>query len=443
MSPFKLAISVSLTALVLAGGTAGRGQNWPQWRGPDGNSVSSDDGVPLVWDGSKNVVWTCQLDGSGTSTPAIWGDGIYVTSQSGEKLLLQRVDKTSGAAVWTRQVGRGSVDSVKPHAKTAEERRQQMFHTDHNLATPSPVTDGNHVIVHFGNGDLASYRLDGQLQWKRNLQEDQGPYTIWWGHANSPVLFEDLVISVCMQDSLADLQEELSPSYLVAHDTNTGEEKWKTMRMTGAESEPCDSYTTPLLRHGDGGWELIVMGGTQLDAYNPRSGKQLWNMRDLGGNRTITGPTIAGDLVYTTVGMSGPLLAVKLDGQGEVGSEAIVWKHKKGTPDTPCPVVWNDLIFVISDHGIGTCLDRRNGTTYWQQRLAGNYRASPVAVAGRIYFLNRDGLCTVVAASSEFEKLSENKLGDEFFASPAISNGRLFLRGKNTLYCVASRAGRP
>ena len=431
--------SICCAALVLAVCTTAHSQNWTQWRGPDGNGVSLDQHVPLEWDESKNIVWTCRLEGWGTSTPAVWDDGIYVTSHSGEKLLLHRVDWTSGAVVWTRQVGMGSVEGVEPYSKSAEDRRQQMFHSDHNLATPSPVTDGKHVIVHFGNGDLAAYGLDGQLQWKRNLQEDHGPYTIWWGHANSPVLFRDLVISVCMQDSLADLQDELSPSYIMAHDISTGEEKWQTMRMTGAESEPCDSYTPPLLRIGDGGWELIVMGGTQLDAYDPLSGRQLWYLKDLGGNRTITGPTVAGELVYATVGMSGPLLAVKLDGQGEVGSEAIAWQHRRGTPDTTSPVVWNDLLFFISDDGIGRCLDRRNGTTYWKQRLAGDYRASPVAVAGRIYFLNRDGLCTVIAAASEFRKLSENKLDDEFCASPAISKGCLFLRGKEKLYCVARR----
>ena len=160
---------------------------------------------------------------------------------------------------------------------------------------PSPVTNGKVVVVHFGNGDLAAYDFNGGQLWKRNLQADYGPYTIWYGHANSPVIFDDLVISICLQDSLADLQDEPAESYLVAHDLATGRQRWKTPRMTGAPAEEADAYTTPLLVNVDGQPQLVVMGGNQLDAYDPRTGKQLWFLPGLTGGRTVASPTVLDD----------------------------------------------------------------------------------------------------------------------------------------------------
>ena len=439
MNPRHIFVFVVLMISPPAGADEHQNHNWPQWRGTDGNGLSTDSKAPLVWNNEQGIVWKCEVPGWGNSTPAIWRDAVFLTSQGEEKLLLHRVDKNSGNVIWTREVGVGTPTLVKSYGKSEDDRRQQFFHIVHNMATPSPVTNGQVVVAHFGNGDLAVYNLEGDLQWQRNLQKEHGTYTIWWGHANSPVLFEDSVITVCMQDSLADFQEKLSPSYLVAHDLETGEEKWKTLRMTGAMLESNDSYTTPVLYRNDFGAQIIVMGGTQLDGYDPRTGRQLWSLNELGGNRTVTGPTLFGNMIYTTVGMRGRLLAVKLGAQGEVTGDSIVWDHEKGTPDTPCSVVWDNLLLFINDNGVCRCLDRRNGQTYWIERLPGEYSASPISVNGRIYLLNREGLCTVVAATSQYQKLSVNQIDDEFFASPTISNGRFYLRGKRMLYCVAGK----
>src|SRR5262249_54986711 len=158
-----------------------------------------------------------------------------------------------------------------------------------------------------GNGDLASYRFDGTREWRRNLAEDYGRYTIWWGHANSPVIVGNLVISVCIQDSLAGTDQPPSPSYLVAHNKATGDVVWDTKRMTGADAEQGDSYTTPLVVPRGNSIELVVMGGNWLDAYDPANGERLWHLPGLVGGRTITGPTAANGMVFTTVGMRGPL----------------------------------------------------------------------------------------------------------------------------------------
>jgi outer membrane protein assembly factor BamB len=433
MNPRPIAISALLVLLLV---TTARAGNWPQWRGPTGDSVSGETGLPLKWDEKTHVIWKCPLPGEGASTPAVWDDAVFLTAQDGDRLLLLRIEKATGRLVWTQQVGNG-VPARKPgKGPPGADRRQQKFHNLHNMASPSPVTDGERVVVHFGNGDLAAYDFAGKRLWLRNLQKDFGTYTIWWGHANSPVLFDDLVISVCMQDSLADLDGEPALSYLVAHDKRTGVEKWRTVRKTLAQAEQCDAYTTPVFRRGKDRLELVVMGGNQLDAYDPATGRQLWCLPGLNGGRLITGPTVAGNRIYTTQGMRGPLLAVRPERSGQLPPGVLDWKEPKDTPDSSSPVVWHDLIFWITDRGLAQCHDARTGEVKWKERLPGDYKASPLAADGRIYFLNLAGLCTVVAAAPKFEKLAENQLSAETIASPAVSDGRLYLRGRKMLYCI-------
>ena len=423
-----------LEVLSLACATS-HAENWPQWRGPTGDSVSTETNLPLTWSETEFVVWKCPLPEWGTSTPAVWGDAIFVTTQQDKSLMLLRIDAGSGKIAWMREVGSGTFERTGG-------RKSTKFHELHNMASPSPVTDGEVVIAHFGNGDLAAYDFSGTQLWHRNLQSDYGAYTIWWGHANSPVIVGDLVISVCMQDSLADLQEKPSPSYLVAHDKRSGREVWKRPRMTNARSEECDSYTTPLLNHGPHGDELIVMGGNQIDAYDPISGTQSWLLTGIKGGRTITGPTIAPKLlehgmVFTTQGMRGPLLAIRLGQKGMLSDEAdVVWQDRQGTPDTCCPVVWNDLLFTVADNGVAVCYDALTGKRHWHERLGGDFKSSPLAAQGRIYFVTKDGLTTVVAAQREFARLAENRLDDEILASPAVSAGKIYLRGRKQLYCI-------
>jgi outer membrane protein assembly factor BamB len=402
------------------------------WRGPRENSTSQAS-LPVEWSATGNIAWKAAIPAWGTSTPVVWNDAIFVTSQDDAKLLVLKIDARNGQVEWTRQVGEAETPRSNP------KRQKQNFHRLHNLASPSPATDGRTVVVHFGNGDLAAYDFAGKQRWKRNLQDDYGTYTIWWGHANSPLIVGDTVVSVCMQDSLGDLTDQLAPSYLVAHDLETGAERWKSMRLTGAPSEQGDAYTTPILIDVDGQRQLVVMGANQLDGYDPDTGLQLWFLPGLVGGRTVTGPTFAGGLLYVTHGMRGPLLAVRLGGRGELSQDRIVWKHEKGTPDTPCPVVERGLLFTVSDDGIARALDARTGKEQWTKRLGGDFKASPLAANGKVYFLNTSGRCAVVAASPKFEQLAENQLEDSTLASPAVSGDRLLLRGQATLYCIGSK----
>lgn len=410
-----------------------RAENWPQWRGPRGDGTSEEQRLPLAWSEARGIAWKVELPGWGDSTPAVWDDAIFVTTQDDDKLLLLRLDRASGKTVWSRQVG----EAETPRA--GEPRSEQKFHQLHNNASPSPVTDGEVVVAHYGNGELAAFDFDGNELWRRNLQREYGAYTIWWGHANSPVLFDDLVISVCMQDSLADLGQPPAPSYLVAHDKQTGKERWKSSRMTKANAEECDSYTTPLVYKIGNRWELLVMGANQLDGYDPATGRQLWFLPGIVGGRTITGPTVGHQMAFVTQGMRKDLLAVKLGGEGQRTRRDVVWKESEATPDTCCPVLWRDLLFTISDNGVAKCFDAYTGNQNWKKRLPGDYKASPVAAEGRIYFLNLHGQMTVVAANDRYDRLAENQLDDETVASPAVSNGRIYLRGKKHLYAIEKK----
>lgn len=422
-------------AVATAASVAG---DWPQWRGPNGDSVSGEIGLPLRWSEQSGVAWKIPIPEWGASTPAISGDAIFLTTQSDDKLLLLKLRRRTGEVEWTREVGVGEARRKAARPAGGTDRRQQKFHDLHNLASPSPVTDGKLVFVHFGNGEFAAFDFQGNCRWKRNLQDDNGTYTIWWGHANSPVLQDDLIVSVCMQDSLSDLGDPPAPSYLIAHDAETGFVRWRTPRMTVAKAEQCDAYTTPILVKRDGRLELVVMGGNQVDGYELATGKLLWHLPGLVGGRTVTGPTAAHGLVYVTHGMKGPLVAVKANANGPLSDRHIVWSHKQNTPDTCCPVVSGDLLFIVSDNGIAQCLNAHTGDLQWTERLEGVFKASPLAADGRIYFLNTRGVCTVVAAATRFERLAENRVDDETLASPAVSNGCIFLRGRKALYCIGT-----
>ncbi len=422
--------AVTLTVYLLATPSV-LAENWPQWRGPRANGTSHEGSVPIVWSEQRGVAWKCPLPEWGTSSPVVWNRSVFVTSQTDDgRLLLLHIGAQTGKLLWTQQIGTGTA------RRDAPQRGHQIFHRLHNLASPSPVTNGEIVVAHFGNGDLAAYDFNGGRLWKRNLQEDYGGYTIWWGHANSPVIFGDVVISVCMQDSLADLQDKPVKSYVVAHELATGKTRWMTQRMTDAAAEQCDAYTTPVLTTVDGEPRLIVMGGNQLDAYDPRTGKQMWFLPKQTGGRTVTSPTIAGRMIFATRGKKGPLFALPLSNEGPLDRRKIVWDTKQGTPDSCTPVANRTLLFTVSDSGTGRCYDTATGKLRWKQRLPGQYKASPISAKGRILFLNTEGTCTVVSASGHYAKLVDNHLDDQTIASPAVANGHIYIRGRQSLYCI-------
>lgn len=422
-------LAVGLVLLTGPGETVSPEEIWPQWRGPTGDSVSPSRNLPIKWSKTENVVWKAPIPGWGTSTPAIWKNAIFVTTQEGERLLLIRLDRQNGKIVWQREVGQGKPRRQGPIGNG-------RFHDEHNMASPSPVTDGRHVWVHFGNGDLACYDFSGEHIWDVNLAKRYGAYTIWWGHANSPALVGDLLVSTCMQDPKGG-----GKSYVVAHDKNTGKEKWLVDRATGATEEPADAYTTPLLiRYGDRN-EIVIFGGNVLDAYEPATGKQIWKSRVFTGNRVISGPTVAGDSIYAVQGMNGPLFALRAGGEGDVTATHLRWKYTGPTPDAASPVIANGLVFLATNPGTALCLDSKDGRVLWKERLGDGFRATPLVVGDRIYFFGKEGRATIVEASRDLKVIARSDLDDVIMASPAVVGGDLFIRTKGHVYRIgAARA---
>lgn len=403
-------------------------ETWPQWRGPTGDSVAPQSDLPIKWSKAESVVWKTAVPGWGTSTPAIWGDAIFLTTQDEERLLFMRLDRKSGRVVFEKECSRGVPRRKNPLGNG-------RFHDEHNMASPSPVTDGEHVWVHFGNGFLACYDFDGKSLWSTDLIERFGPYTIWWGHANSPIVVGDLLISACMQDPKGG-----GKSYVVAHDKRTGKERWFVERDTGATSEPADAYTTPILHRRDGKTEIIVMGGNVLDAYEPETGKQIWQARPFKGNRVISGPTLVRDTVFAIEGMKGPVYAVKTGGSGDVTATHVQWKYAGAqTPDAASPVSVKGLVFLATNSGAAICLDAQSGKELWKEnRLSKGFRSTPLVAGDRIYFFGTDGKATIVEAAPAYRVVGEGELGEEMIASPAVAGNDLYLRTKKHLYRIGS-----
>lgn len=399
---------------------------WPQWRGPTNDSVAPGKNLPTKWSKTENIAFKTPIPGWGTSTPAIWKDVAFVTTQEADRLLLLRLDATNGKIAWQREVGRGEPRRKGPLGKG-------RFHDEHNMASPSPVTDGKHVWVHFGNGDLACYDYAGEKVWAMNLEQKYGFYSIWWGHANSPILYGDLLISVCMQDP-----KDGGKSYIVAHDKLTGKEKWHVSRDYGALAEPADSYTTPLFFKGPDRIEMIVFGANAVDAYDPTDGRKLWWCRPftVKGNRVISGPTLAGDTVYAVEGMKGPLFAIKAGGQGDTTSTHVKWKHAGKTPDAASPVVVNGLVYIANNAGAVTCLEADTGKEVWQERLGDAFRATPLVAENRVYFFTKEGKAIIIEATRELKVVSRVEIGEDIMASPAAASGSLFIRTKEHLYRI-------
>jgi len=404
--------------------------NWPQWRGPAGDGSSRETDVPVSWSADENIRWKTPLSGLGSSTPIVWGDRIFLTSQIGAGpsaggndfdnaavargadsdqvvFVLEAFAREDGRRLWERRFpASGELPPV---------------HIKHNLASPSCVTDGERVYAWFGNGVVAATTLDGEVVWTRDLAAENGPFDIRWGHGSSPALHGE---------TLYLLVDHPGRAYLLAVDPVTGETRWKRERDADKRS-----YATPLMVHHDGREQLIVNDNDRIEALDPDTGEVLWHVGE--SNRVpVSTPVYHDGTLYSTRGyFSGPYLAVRLGGEGDL-SDDLRWRRPTGAPYVSSLAYANGLVFMATERGIATAADAETGETVWKERLGGVFTASPVVADGNVYFVDEDGTTLVVAAERDFRIVSENDLGERSLASPAISNGMLFLRTDRHLYAV-------
>jgi len=413
---------IGLFAVVIFSLTVANAENWPQWRGPALNGISAEKNLPLKWTAEENIAWKLPMPGRSGSTPIIWNDRIFLNVTDGNALYLWCVDRTKGTLIWKQQLGAGDVKMRK-----------------HNMSSPSPVTDGKSVFVMTGTGILSGFDFNGKLLWSRDIQKDYGEFGLNWGYASSPLLLNDALYVQVLHGMKTD-----DPSYVLRLEKSSGKTVWKVERPTNAIRESPDSYATPaILRHGKT-TELVISGGDCVTGHDLATGKELWRANGLNPDnnpcyRIVASPVIFNDVIYASSKFK-PLLALRAGGRGDITTSHLLWSTPNG-PDVPTPVTDGKYFYIVNDKGILWCLDAKTGAeVYAQQRLKpGTYSASPVLADGKIYATNEDGLTTVVKAGPAFEVLAENALNDYCLSSPAISNGQIFIRTDQNLYCIGKK----
>ena len=441
--PLVLALAWCFSATALA-------QNWPSFRGANAAGVADGHPTPVKWNTTtgENILWKTPIPGVAVSSPIVWGERVFVstavssdpkagirTGQYGDvepvndstrhSWKLFALDRRSGKIVWERVAHEGT-PKTKRHPKSSQ-------------ASSTPVTDGQRVIVWFGSEGLYAYDLNGKELWKRDLGVLNAGWfydpDYEWGIGSSPIIWQNLVIVQC------DVQKN---SFIAAFDVATGEPVWRTSR------DEIPSWSTPTIFDSFGRAELVTQATGFTRGYNPASGEELWR---LSGNSEITIPTpvVGAGLVIVTNGYRGvqPIYAVRPGSKGDITlkgdetkSDTIAWSTKRGGPYIPTPLIYRDQLYLLQGNGVVSAHDVRTGQRIYQERLVatgGSFSASPVAADGKIYFASEDGDMYVVQAGPKFDLLATNPIGEIVMASPAISEGVLFVRGLKTVFAIGMK----
>jgi len=404
---------------------------WPQFRGATGSGVSTEKNLPEKWSGQQGILWSVALPGRANSSPAITANRIDITTKTDdESLWIISFDRKSGKEIRKVKVGAGSLSAPGP---------RNLWANRHNSATPSPIADDKNIWAFFGTGLLVCLDAEsGKIQWKRDLVKDYGPYNITFGMGSTPRLWGNLLYVTCMTKG---------PSYVVAFDKNTGNEVWKSDRKLPAKKDGADAYSTPTIFHKGSKTELLVSGSDHVNAYDPQTGKQLWIAGGLDipspFGRIIAAPVADSNVVIATSGNPGGgglgyLKAFKQGASGDITKTGLLWKYDASTADSSTPLILNDKLYMVSQNGVASCLNLKNGKLLWKKRMKGQYFSALVAGDGKVYFLSIEGLCTVIDASSG-EVVAENQLPGTFYSTPAISEGVIYLRSFDRLYAISGK----
>ncbi|MEW6125972.1 MAG: PQQ-binding-like beta-propeller repeat protein [Acidobacteriota bacterium] len=446
---------ISSILLILFFATLANAQNWPAFRGNNASGVAEGKPTPVKWDAKtgENILWKTPIPGLAHASPIVWGNRLFVTTAissdpnpyfrhglygdvDSDKDLSKHtwkvycLDKTTGKILWERVAHEG-VPKSKRHIKSTH-------------ASSTPVTDGKYVVAFFGSEGLYCYDFKGKLMWKKDLGVLSAGWfydpDYEWGTASSPIIYKGMVILQC------DVQKN---SFIAAYDIKTGKEIWKTMR------DEIPSWGTPTIYEGKTRTELITNATHAARGYDPLTGKELWAMK---GNPEVTAttPVIGHDLIFIVnhYRPNQPIYAIRpgatgdisLDlKKGETANQYIAWSVQRGGAYMPTPVIYGDYLYICQNQAILRCLDAKTGKVVYQQRIGegGAYSASPVAADGKVYLSSEDGVVFVIKAGEQYEVLAKNEIGEVLMATPAISDGMIFVRGLKTLFCIAEKPTKP
>ena len=400
------------------------GDDWPQFRGPEGNGHSSARGLPLTWSENENIVWKTAIHGRGWSSPVVYGNQIWLTTATpdGRKLHALCIDRQSGRIIKDMLL--------------FEVAEPQYAHPFNSYASPTPVIEDGRVYITFGSPGTACIDTRSfKVLWQRRDIECNH----FRGAGSSPIIFENLLL---MHFDGSDYQ------FVTALDKKTGRTVWQTKRSIdfqdlqpngkpAAEGDYRKGFATPHITRVNGRVEMISLGSKAAYAYDPRTGKEIWRVEERDQHSASTRPVIGHGMIFYPTGFAaGQLFAVKMGGSRLITDSHVAWKVKRGVPNKPSLLLIDDLIYMINDTGIASCIEAKTGQLVWQQRIGGEYSASPVYADGKIWLISEDGKSTVIRTGRTFEKLAENTLNEGALASPAIAGKALFLRTRTHLYRV-------
>jgi outer membrane protein assembly factor BamB len=432
-------------------------ENWPQWRGPLGTGVAADGEYPVTFSDTENVAWKVKLPGRGSSTPALWGDRIFVScaiGKSPEALGFRpgKMEKSNakdgllcydmkGTELWRKEIG--------------AERAGQ--HANGSGSNPSPATDGKHVVAYYKSGALACFDVAGKELWKTNLQDRFSKDTLWWDLGTSPILVDDCVV-VAVQQSPHGRADKYAPSaggdervdghsYLVAFKLDGGDVKWNTPREYACAEESDQSYSTPQVVEIDGKKVIVTWGADHLTGHDAGTGKLLWESGDFNPNnqrawRTIASVVVSDGVAVVPYGRGEFLAGVRVGGSGDITKSNRLWDIPKIAGDVPTPIIRDHKVYVINDKGGITCLALESGHELWKAELKrnrGKYYSSPVLAGNKLYNTREDGVIFVGEVSDTgYKDLAENNMGERIIATPVPIRGGLLIRGDEDLYMIGA-----
>ena len=391
-------------------GVEGEGANyWPAWRGPSAQGLVHGTGYPDTWSSTQGVLWKKPVPGTGNSSPIVWGDKIFLTTayDNGRRMSLLAFSRSDGSKLWETFVPSGPTD--------------RNTHFKNGYASSTPATDGQFVYASFGIRGLAAFDFDGKIAW----YQDIGSPEAYHGAAGSLLLYKDRLIL---------FQDGIRQSFIAAFDTRAGRRLWLTARVAYA------GWGTPVAVRVGTHDEIIASSMGNVTAYHPDTGRELWQVR---GNslEVIPTPVVGHGLVFVSSGRVGPTFAIRPGGSGDVTRTHVAWASQRGSPFVPSAIVYGDYLYMVNDMAsIVTCYEAATGKPMWQGRLgvanAEGFSASPVAVDGKVFFTNDDGETFVLRAGAKFELLRTNKIGEATLASPALVDGRWYIRTNRNLFAV-------